>query len=91
MRIFVLDRNFDILGSIPLYRTLIWTRRYEMPGCFEMHLSGDGFPMLSAGRYLYRNDALELGVIDEVGYSQDENGGIEAYIKGNFADRKSVV
>lgn len=86
MRIFVLDRNFDILGSIPLYRTLIWTRRYEMPGCFEMHLSGDGFPMLSAGRYLYRNDALELGVIDEVGYSQDENGGIEAYIKGNFAE-----
>lgn len=32
------------------------------------------------------NDALELGVIDEVGYSQDEKGGLEAYIKGNFAE-----
>lgn len=86
MRLLVLDKDFEILGSIPLYRTLIWTRRYELLGCFEMHLSAEGFGMLGAGRYLYRNDAEELGVIDEVGYSQDEKGGREAYVKGNFAE-----
>lgn len=86
MRLLVLDKNFDILGSIPLYRSLVWIRRYERPGCFELHLPGDSFKLLEAGRFLYRNDAEELGVIDEVGYAQDENGGREAYVKGNFAE-----
>lgn len=87
MKLIVLDENFETLGSIPLFRTLIWTRRYEKLGCFELYTSKDYFELLNAGRYLYRNDADELGVIDEVNYSQDENGGRESYAKGNFAER----
>lgn len=86
MQLIVLDKNFDTLGSIPLFRTLIWARRYEKPGCFELYASKDFFELLNSGKYLYRNDAVELGVIDEVNYSQDENGGREAYAKGNFAE-----
>lgn len=86
MKLLVLDKNFDILGSIPLFRSLIWIRRYERPGCFELYLSGDVFNLLNRGRYLYRNDAPELGVIDEAGCTQDEKGGREAYVKGNFAE-----
>ena len=85
MKMFILDKNFDILGSVPLFRSLIWTRRYEAAGCFELHLSGDCFPLLAEGKYLYRNDAAELGVISEFGYKQDEKGGREAYVRGNFA------
>lgn len=87
MRLIVLDENLEALGSIPLFRTLIWARRYEKLGCFELYTSKDYFPLLNAGRYLYRNDADELGVIDEVNYSQDENGSREAYAKGNFAEK----
>lgn len=86
MRLIVLDENFDTLGSIPLFRTLIWVRRYEKLGCFELYTSKDFFDLLNSGKYLYRNDADELGVIDEVNYAQDENGGREAYAKGNFAE-----
>lgn len=86
MKLIVLDENFDTLGSIPLFRTLIWVRRYEKPGCFELYTAKDHFDLLNSGRYLYRNDADELGVIDEVNYAQDENGGREAYAKGNFAE-----
>jgi len=86
MKLIVLDKNFDTLGSIPLFRTLIWVRRYEKPGCFELYTSKNYFELLNSGRYLYRNDADELGVIDEVSYSQDENGGRESYAKGNFAE-----
>ncbi len=42
--------------------------------------------MLAEGKYLYRNDAAELGVISEFGYKQDEKGGREAYVRGNFAE-----
>lgn len=87
MRLIVLDENFDTIGSIPLFRTLIWVRRYEKLGCFELYTSKDYFDLLNTGKYLYRNDAEELGVIDEVNYAQDENGGREAYAKGNFAEK----
>lgn len=86
MGLIVLDKNFDTIGSIPLFRTLIWIRRYDKPGCFELYASKDFFELLNSGRYLYRNDADELGVIDEVNYSQDENGGRETYAKGYFAE-----
>lgn len=86
MRLIVLDENFDTLGSISLFRTLIWVRRYEKLGYFELYVSRDFFEVLNSGKYLYRNDADELGVIDEVNYAQDENGGREAYAKGNFAE-----
>lgn len=86
MDLIVLDEKFDTLGSIPLFQTLIWTRRYEKPGCFELHGSKDYFQLLNKGRYLYRKDAAELGVIDEVNYMQDDNGARTAYAKGNFAE-----
>lgn len=88
MRLIVLDKNFDTLGSIPLFRTLIWARRYEKLGCFELYTSKDYFWLLNSGKYLYRNDTEELGVMDEVNYSQDENGAREAYAKGNFAEKR---
>lgn len=87
MDLIVLDKNFDTIGSIPLFRTLIWTRRYEKLGCFELYTAKDYFDLLNSGQYLYRNDAKELGVIDEVNYSQDDNGNREAYAKGNFAEK----
>lgn len=86
MKLIVLDKNLDTMGSVPLFRTLIWVRRYEKPGYFELYASKDYFDLLNTGKYLYRNDADELGVIDEVNYSQDENGSVEAYAKGNFAE-----
>lgn len=82
----VLDKHFQTIGSIPLFRTLIWTRRYEKLGCFELYTSKDYFHLLNTGRYLYRSDADELGVMDEVNYSQDENGANGSYVKGNFAE-----
>lgn len=86
MRLIVLDENFDTLGSIPLFRTLIWVRRYETIGYFELYVSKEFFDLLNIGRYLYRNDAEEIGVIQDVNYSQDDNDSREAYAKGNFAE-----
>lgn len=86
MRLIVLDENFETLGAIPLFRTLIWIRRYQKLGAFELYTTKEYFPLLSNGRYLYRNDAEELGVIDEVNYAQDDSGSREIYAKGNFAE-----
>lgn len=86
MRLIVLDSNFDTIGGVPLFSTLIWVRRYEKLGYFELYTSKDYFSLLDSGRYLYRNDTDELGMIDEVNYAQDKKGNKEAYAKGNFAE-----
>ena len=86
MRLTVLDDNFEPIGEVPLFRTLLWARRYEKLGCYELYASKDYFELFNTGRYLYRNDADELGIIDDVNYSQDDKGSREAYAKGNFAE-----
>ncbi len=87
MRLLVLDENFEILGDASLFRTLIWTRRYKGQGIYELHVTKDKFPLINSGRYLYRNDRDELGLIEEVHYSIDDNGAGEIYCRGHFAEK----
>lgn len=87
MEILILDENLDIIGPVNAFRTLIWIRRYTKIGAFEIHTSSSYFDLLNTGEYLYRNDADELGVIKEVDYKEKENGAVEVYAKGYFAER----
>lgn len=87
MRLLVLDKDFEIMGDVSLFRTLIWTRRYKSLGMYELHISSDNFPLVNQGKYLYRNDADELGLIEEPNYSIDDNGTREVYCKGYFAEK----
>lgn len=87
VRLLALDEDFNILGDVSLFRSLIWTRRYTRLGMYELHTSREGFALLQRGKYLYRNDADELGLIEESGYSINENGSRDAYCKGYFAEK----
>ncbi|MCD7838123.1 MAG: siphovirus ReqiPepy6 Gp37-like family protein [Clostridiales bacterium] len=86
MQLLILDENLDILGPVSIFTTLIWTRRYQGLGAFELYTSKDYFQLLNSGRYLYRSDADELGVIREVCYEQSDDGSRSVYAKGNFAE-----
>ncbi len=86
MRISVLDANFELIGEFSIYRSLIWNRRYYEPGVFEIHTAVEYFPLLNTGRYVYRHDRQELGVIREVNYEQTSKGARSAYCKGYFAE-----
>lgn len=86
MRVMILDENFNVLGSIGVFKSLIWTRRYYECGMFEMHFSAEYFPLIQNGKYLFRNDRKELGVIRERNYNQSDKGQRTAYSKGYFAE-----
>lgn len=86
MRLIVLDKNFETLGTVPLFRMLMWIRRYQKLGAFELYTTKEYFSLLNSGAYLYRNDADELGVISEVNFTRDEANAREIYAKGNFAE-----
>lgn len=86
MRIIILDKDFQDLGSIQVFNTLMWYRRYYSPGIFELHIPAIYFNLINSGRYLYRNDRTELGVIREVNFMRGEKSEKTAYCKGYFAE-----
>lgn len=86
MQFIVLDKEFQTLGVIQIFNTLLWYRRYYSPGIFELHIPAEYFNLINIGRYLYRNDRTELGVIREVSFMRGEKGEKTAYCKGFFAE-----
>ena len=86
MQFIILDKDFQTMGSIGVFNTLLWYRRYYSPGIFELHVSAEYFDLINGGQYLYRNDRTELGVIREVNFMRGEKGEKTAYCKGYFAE-----
>ena len=86
MNLIILDKNFDTLGVVSVFNTLIWDRRYYASGLFELHTPAEFFELMNTGRYLYRNDREELGVIREVNFARDAKGARTAYCKGYFSE-----
>lgn len=87
MNIKILDENMQIIGAIYLFKTLIWTRRYYEYGLYELHASASLFPLLNRGAFLYRKDRDELGLIEDVQYSQDKKGATTCFAKGYFSEK----
>lgn len=86
MQFIVFDKDLQTMGAIQVFNTLLWYRRYYSPGIFELHVPAEYFDLINKGRYLYRNDRTELGVIREVNFARGEKGGKTAYCKGYFAE-----
>lgn len=86
MRIMILDENFETLGVVGVFNSLIWTRRYYEAGAFELHFPASYFNLIQQGKYLFRNDRKELGVIRNPEYEQSDKGQRTAYCKGYFAE-----
>ena len=86
MNLIILDQNFDTLGVVSVFNTLIWDRRYYASGLFELHTPAEFFELMNIGRYLYRNDRKDLGVIREVNFARDAKGARTAYCKGYFCE-----
>lgn len=86
MQFIIFDKDFQTMGSIKVFNTLLWYRRYYSPGIFELHVPAEYFDLINTGRYLYRNDRTELGVIREVNFMRGDKSQKTAYCKGFFAE-----
>ena len=43
MNLIILDQNFDTLGVVSVFNTLIWDRRYYASSPVELHTPAAGF------------------------------------------------
>ena len=64
MELYLLDDAFRPVCVIDDFASLIWRRRYDKPGEFELHCSPDRARDLLRAGYIYRHDRPETGIIE---------------------------
>ena len=88
MRIIVLNEAMEPIGVIGIVNTLIWVRRYYKCGSFELYFPAKYYDLVrkGSGKYIYRTDRNELGVIRERNFTESDTGKKTAYAKGYFSE-----
>lgn len=91
MDLYVLNTNFQMIGMIDDYESIIWTTRYFEPGQFEIKMPG-GSPnvaLLEKDRYIKRFDDNAVMIIERLDIITDvENGN---YVLASGRCLKSIL
>jgi hypothetical protein len=96
MDVWVLNTDFEAVGIIDYYISLIWTERYAEAGDFELYLKSDSsvFDIVQQGYYLYLKDAKMTMIIEQIEIQTDVEDGNELIITGrsleSILDRRII-
>lgn len=82
----ILDKDFNKIGIIDTYQSIIWTTRYYDHGDFELVLSLNSinFYQFSNGYYVTREDDDNVGIIEKLEARLTETGAHVLTISGRF-------
>lgn len=87
MELYVLDGDFQPVGVVDVFSSLIWNRKYYEDGDFELHTTVDFLQMLLQGAYVCRTDGRETAMIETVQAVTGDTGQREVTAKGRFLER----
>lgn len=71
MDLLVLDKDFRPMGVVDTFESVTWDRSYYDVGSFSIATDMKYYALLRDGRYIFRNDADELGILQGLSYKQD--------------------
>lgn len=71
MDLLILDKDFHPIGVVDTFESLTWDRSYYDVGSFSIATDMKYYTLLRDGRYIFRNDADELGILQGLSYKQD--------------------
>lgn len=62
MDVYVLNRNFEIIGVLDNYKSFIWAKRYNEAGACDIQVKADvdSIQLLQKGNYILRSDDDEM-------------------------------
>lgn len=96
MDLYILDQDFNTLGTLDIYKSLIWTDRYSECGDFEICVtpSTENMELLQRYRYIWREDSEHSMVIESIQFSTDVESGHGIIVTGrsmeSILDRRIV-
>lgn len=82
----IADTSFNRIGIIDDYISFIWTRRYYTSGDFELcvSVSSNNWNLLKKDYYVMRDDAVDVGIIEHITLSKDDDGEELMIVSGRF-------
>ena len=80
--LYVLDGNFKKIAVVDTYLSILWARRYQSEGEFELVVPADLAGDLVIGRFVGRGDDDGLMIIEQVKYDSDEDMGDRCTVTG---------
>ncbi len=85
MDLYVLDKEFNVVGLLDNYYSLRWIRRYYRSGEFELHcaLTPDTLYLLQRDNIVYKK-GIEAGYIEYRQLKQDTEGKEILVVRGKF-------
>jgi len=87
MEIRIYNKDMDLQGIIENQTSLLWTRRYNAAGDFELHtpITDDNRKLLQIGNLVYKTGSDEAGVIESIVLEESYNKN-EITCKGRFLE-----
>lgn len=84
MKVWVKNQNFERVGLVEGFESLIWTKRYAEWGDFELYLpaSAEVLSLLTQDRYLAREDDKSVMVIEKIEVATDAEDGNHLIVSG---------
>lgn len=83
MELLILDKNFNELGTIDVFSSFQWIRKYFDYGNFQLECEVRYFELLQQGEYLFRKDS-ELAFIEEIKYQRSNTNEYSINVNGRF-------
>lgn len=89
MKIYVLDRNINIIGDFLTYESILWTDKVHEPGTFKVVFVFDKKMnnILQEGNLLYKKDEYQVGIIKRKFLKLDKYGQETIIVQGYMANR----
>lgn len=84
MEIRVLSEDYEALGLLEPYESLVWNDRFQGYGDFEAKVPAtpERLALLTANRYLWRNDSEHVMIIEKVRIETDRENGDHIIVSG---------
>lgn len=88
MDLYVADENYNVLSILDTFTSVIWTRRYNECGDFEVCVpaSAEMFELLVPDNYIYRLDDDTVMIIEKVQLQNDTENGDYIVCTGRSAE-----
>ena len=82
----IANQDFEKQGVIDDYTSFIWTTRYYSCGDFEIcvGINSKSLQLLQYGYYVMRADDENVGIIEHIGISRDEDNNAQMVASGRF-------
>jgi hypothetical protein len=89
IEVIIKDTNFQTLGIVDNASSIIWRKKYNETGQFEIKIMAnlDNARLLQKNYYVFREDDDSVGIIEDINYTEDEENGDFLLVAGRFAEK----